>query len=306
MLTFLGWRCARALLTLWVVLTLVFFTTRLSGDAIDFIWPEGANEVARQAMVQYLGLDRSLPEQYGRYVQGILHGDFGLSFYERRPVMMMYRERMAATASLSGGAFLLSLLVGVPCGMLAALQRHTAMGRLLTSAALPGYATPHFILGIVLILVFSLYLGWLPSAGNQTLAHWVMPTVTLAAALVAAVVRFTRSAVLEVMTQDYLRTARAKGITERLVVLKHALRNALIPVVTILGLQIATLIAGSVVIETVFAWPGIGELLVTSVIGRDYPTVQGGVVMIAALVALVHLAIDLLYVMIDPRIRVEV
>lgn len=305
MLHFLGWRCGRALFTLWVVFTLVFFATRVSGDAIDFIWPEGADEAGRRAMIQYLGLDRSLFEQYGLYVRGIFHGDFGKSFYERRPVIVMYKERVMATLSLSGGAFLASLLLGIPCGLIAALKRHTVVARLLMSGAMLGYATPHFILGILLILVLSLFLGWLPSAGNQTAAHWVMPTVTLAAALAAAVARFTRSAMLDVLSQDYLRTARAKGITERMVVLKHAVRNALIPVITVLGLQVTALVAGSVVIETVFAWPGIGELLVTSVIGRDYPVVQCGVVLIASLVV-VNLAIDLLYGVIDPRIRVEV
>jgi ABC-type dipeptide/oligopeptide/nickel transport system permease component len=305
MLHFLGWRCGRALLTLWVVFTLVFFSTRISGNAIDFIWPEGADPVSRQTMIQYLGLDRSLVEQYGLHVRSLLQGDFGLSFYERRPVLTMYTERLAATVSLSGGAFILSLLIGIPCGILAAIKRQTMIGRFLMSGAMLGYATPHFILGILFILTFSLLLGWLPSAGNHTVAHWVMPTLTLAAALAAAVARFTRSAILEVLSQDYVRTARAKGLIEHVVVLKHALRNALIPVITILGLQATALVAGSVVIETVFAWPGIGELLVTAVIGRDYPTVQCGVMLIAALVVLVNFSVDLLYAVVDPRIRLE-
>jgi ABC-type dipeptide/oligopeptide/nickel transport system permease component len=232
MVHFLGWRCGRALLTLWVVFTLVFFSTRVSGNAIDFIWPEGADAVARQAMLQYLGLDRSLLEQYGLYFRGLVQGDFGLSFYERRPVLTMYQERLAATLSLSGEAFVVSLLVGIPCGILAALTRQSMGGRLLMTGAILGYATPHFILGILGILIFSLLLGWLPSAGNQTVAHWLMPALTLAAALAAAVTRFARSAMLEVLSQDYVRTARAKGLRERVVVLKHALRNALIPVIT--------------------------------------------------------------------------
>jgi peptide/nickel transport system permease protein len=210
MLDFLGRCCGRALLTLWIVFTLVFFSTRISGNAIDFIWPEGADAVSRQAMIQYLGLDRSLVEQYGLYFRSLLQGDFGLSFYERRPVITMYKERVAATVSLSVGAFVVSLLVGLPCGILAALKRHTMLGRLLMSGAILGYATPPFILGILFILIFSLVLGRLPSAGNHTMAHWLMPTLTLAAALTAAVARFTRSAMLEVLSQDYVRTARAK------------------------------------------------------------------------------------------------
>lgn len=298
-------RILRAVLTAWVVFTLVFFATRLSGDAIDFIMPEGADADSRREISSYLGLNDSLVRQYWIYLGAALRGDFGLSFYQRRPVTTMYAERVWPTLSLAGVALLLSLGVGVPVGIIGALNRDNALGRLMMSSVFMGYAVPHFILGILLILCFGFYLQWLPSAGNATPAHYILPGFTLGAALIAAMARFTRSAMLEVLEQDYLRTARAKGLSERVVVLKHALRNALVPVLTILGLQITALIAGSIVVESVFSWPGMGELLVRSVIDRDYPSLQFGVVAIALLVVGINLAVDLLYAVIDPRIRVH-
>ena len=222
-----------------------------------------------------------------------------------RPVVTMFQERLNATLSLSILAFLLSVSVGIPLGIVAAIKRNSGVGRLAMTVAFLGYAIPHFIIAIFLMLVFSFYLHWLPSTGNDTIWHYVMPTVTLAAHLTASIARYMRSSMLDAMSQDFMRTARAKGVAEPTVILKHALRNALIPVVTVLGLQIAGLVNGSIIVETVFAWPGIGELLVGSVMAKDFPALQFGVVAFAAVVVVVNLAVDVLYVVIDPRIRAE-
>lgn len=297
-------RTIRALFTLWVIMTLVFVATRVSGDTIDFLLPEGTDPASRQAMVAYLGLDRSMAEQYWIYVREFLSGHFGLSLYERRPVEDIYLERLGPSLALYGLALAFAVVIGLPLGILAALQRNTALARGIMTAAFLGYAVPNFVLAILLLLVFSFHLGWLPSAGAATPAHFVMPTLAVGAVLLAAVVRFTRSALLDVLGQDYLRTARAKGVSERSVVFRHALRNALIPILTVIGLQVTNVLGAAVIIETVFAWPGLGEQIVLATIRRDYPTLQFGVIGFAAIVVAVNLAVDLLYSVADPRVRV--
>nr|MCU0585734.1 ABC transporter permease [Desulfobacterales bacterium] len=201
--------------------------------------------------------------------------------------------------------FTLSVLCGIPIGMVGALKRRSGTGRLVMSIAFLGYAVPHFIIALSLILVFAFYLHWLPSTGNETVWHYVLPTVTLAAHRFASIARHTRSSLLDVLSQDFMRTARAKGLEERVVIFKHALRNSLIPVVTILGLQITGLINGSIIIETVFAWPGIGRLFVGAVLKRDFPVLQFGVLCFASIVVLVNFLVDICYVVIDPRIRTD-
>jgi len=297
-------RTVRALFTLWVIMTLVFVATRVSGDTIDFLLPEGTDPASRQAMVAYLGLDRSMAEQYWIYLREFLSGHFGLSLYERRPVEDIYLERLGPSLALYALALAFAVAVGLPLGILAALKRNTAVARFIMTAAFLGYAVPNFVLAILLLLVFSFHLGWLPSAGAGTSAHFVMPTLAVGAVLLAAVVRFTRSALLDVLGQDYLRTARAKGVSERSVVFRHALRNALIPILTVIGLQVTNVLGAAVIIETVFAWPGLGEQIVLATIRRDYPTLQFGVIGFAAIVVTVNLAVDLLYSVADPRVRV--
>ena len=307
MLRFLTWRLARGVLTILVVLVLVFVAGRVIGNPIDYLLGGETRVTAElyDAMMKKWGLDRPIPEQFVIYLRGALFGDFGDSLFELRPVVEMFRERLGATLSLAGLAFLLSLAVGMPLGIVAAIKRNSGVGRLAMTFAFLGYAVPHFIIAITLILIFSFTLNWLPSTGNATPWHYVMPAVTLAAGLTASVARYMRSAMMDAMSQDFMRTARAKGLTEFVVIFKHALRNALLPVVTVLGLQITYLVSGSIIVETVFAWPGIGELLVGAVIIKDYPTLQFGVISYAALVVMVNLAVDVLYVVIDPRIRVE-
>jgi peptide/nickel transport system permease protein len=304
LLRYMSIRTVRALFTLWVIMTLVFVATRVSGDTIDFLLPEGTDPESRQAMVAYLGLDRSMAEQYWIYLREFLSGHFGLSLYERRPVEDIYLERLGPSLALYALALAFAVTIGLPLGILAALKRNTALARGIMTAAFLGYAVPNFVLAILLLLVFSFHLGWLPSAGAATPAHFVMPTLAVGAVLLAAVVRFTRSALLDVLGQDYLRTARAKGVSERSVVFRHALRNALIPILTVIGLQVTNVLGAAVIIETVFAWPGLGEQIVLATIRRDYPTLQFGVIGFAAIVVAVNLAVDLLYSVADPRVRV--
>jgi ABC-type dipeptide/oligopeptide/nickel transport system permease component len=217
----------------------------------------------------------------------------------------MFAEDIGATLKLAGLAFLVSVAFGIPIGMVGALKRRSGTGRFVMSIAFLGYAVPHFIIALSLILVFAFYLHWLPSTGNATVWHYVLPTVTLAAHRFASIARHTRSSLLDVLSQDFMRTARAKGLEERVVIFKHALRNSLIPVITILGLQVTGLINGSIIIETVFAWPGIGRLFVGAVLKRDFPVLQFGVLCFAAIVVLVNFLVDIFYVVIDPRIRTD-
>ncbi len=305
MTTFILWRFGRALLTILAVLTAVFVGARLTGNPFEVMFPDGLPQEEVQALMAQWGFDKSVPEQYVSYLRELAHGNFGISLREKRPVVEMFREDAWATLSLASVSFFLSMAIGVPLGILAALKRRTGVARLVMGGAFLGYAVPHFIIAIVLILIFSFHLHWLPSTGSQTAWHYIMPTLTLASHRFASIARYTRSSMLDVLSQDFMRTARSRGLGEPLVIFKHALRNALIPVVTILGLQIAGLVNGSIIVETVFAWPGIGRLFVGSVLRRDFPVLQFGVICFTAVVVAVNLLVDILYVVIDPRIRTE-
>ena len=295
MLDFLARRILGAVATLLVVVLAVFFATRLSGNAMDYMLPPG---------IEVYGLNQPIWVQLTRFVEGIFRGDLGISLYERRPVTAIYAERLPNTIQLFAYALALAVALGLPLGIAAALNRKGFIGSAIMSVAFIGYATPNFVLAIVMILVFSLNLHWFPSSGDATPLHFVMPAIVLAAPMLAEIVRFTRNALLDVMGQDYMRTARAKGLPERLVIGKHAMRNAAIPVVTIIGLQVAGMVARCVVVETVFATKGIGDLVVYATIGRDYPVLQFGVILIATLVVVTSLVVDLLYAAIDPRVKV--
>jgi len=298
-------RFARTVVTLWAIVTVAFVATRLTGDAIDFLMPEGLDQQSRQAMIAYFGLDQPIIEQYWRFWCSLVDREFGLGLMERRPVAVIFAERVWHSLSLLFATLTVTVVIGVPLGVLTALWRKSFLGNALLFVAFLGYAIPNFVLAILLILVFSFILHWLPSSGSTTLAHYVMPTLALSAFFVASLVRFTRNAMLDVLSQDYMRTARAKGLSERVVVFRHGLRNALIPVITVIGLQITTLVSGAVVIETVFAWNGIGDLLVGATLRRDYPVLQFGVLAVAAAVILVNLLIDLAYAVVDPRVRLS-
>jgi len=296
-------RLGRTLVTLWVIVTVVFLATRATGNPIDFLMPEGLDAQSRKEMIAYFGLDKPLWEQYALFWRSLFEGQFGIGLLERRPVDHIFADRISRSAALFLATMTTTIAVGVPVGIAAALLRKSVAGNTLLLFAFLGYAIPNFVLAILLLLIFSFTLNWLPSTGSATLWHYVMPVGALSAAFVASLIRYTRNSMLDVLGQDYMRTARAKGLSERVVVLKHGLRNALIPVITVLGLQMTTLVSGAVVIETVFAWNGIGDLLVGATLRRDYPVLQFGVMVVAGAVIVINMIVDLLYGVIDPRVR---
>ncbi len=262
-----------------------------------------ASPQAIDAMRDNLGLNDPVMLQYGRYVQSIANGDFGDSIRERRPATQAVLDRLPATAQLAAASLLLAILIGIPAGVLAALHRNSLLDRALMSLAFIGQSAPNFFLGILLILCFSLWLRLLPSSGRGGWQHLIMPAVTLSTYGIASLARLTRSSMLEVLGRDFVRVARAKGLSELRVQTRHVLRNAAIPVLTIFGIQLATAISGAVVTETVFAWPGIGRLATNAVFNRDYPVIQFTALLIAASVVSVNFLVDILYGFIDPRIR---
>ncbi len=300
---FLLRKAGRMAITLWVIATVVFAATRLTGTPIDFLMPEGLDAASRAEMIAYWGLDRPVWDQYVAYWSALLRGDFGLGFMERRPVSTIFAERLGQSATLLGTTLLVTIGVGVPLGVLTAMWRGRALGSAVLLVAFLGYAIPNFVFAILLLLVFSFLLHWLPSAGSATPLHYIMPTLALSAYFVAALVRYTRNAMLDVLGQDYMRTAWAKGLAPHVVMLKHGLRNALIPVITVIGLQMTTLVSGAVVIETVFSWNGVGDLLVGATLRRDYPVLQFGVLVVACAVVVVNTLVDLAYAAVDPRVR---
>ncbi|MBD8892509.1 ABC transporter permease [Roseibium litorale] len=304
MLTYVLRTLLRMAITLFVIVTLVFFATRLSGNPVDFVLGDGITQEDRQLLIAYYGLDSSIGTQYWRYLVSVFSGEFGLSFLERRPVADIVMERAWPSLKLLLSAVSFTLLVSVPLGILAAIYRTSVIGSVVMVIAFLGYAVPAFIIGILLVLIFAYTLNWLPVVGDGSALHFIMPTLAISGTLVAAITRFTRNAMLDVLSQDYMRTARAKGLPEWLVILKHGLRNASITLLSVIGLQIAGLAAaGSVVVESIFAWPGIGDLLVRSAILRDYPVLQFGVLSVAVAVIVINAVIDISYAYADPRIR---
>lgn len=296
-------RVLKAIFTIWAVYTLVFFLTRVTGDPIEWLTLAGASDSAKEILRENLGLDLPLWEQYIKSFVGLFTGDVGTSYYYARSVSDLFAERIGPTLSLGGIVLVITVVIGVPLGVAAAVRHNSLMDRVTMSMAIIGSTMPNFILGILLIFIFSLKLRVLPSGGIGTPAHFIMPIIALSVGPIASVARLTRSSLLDVINQEYLDCARAKGMREWKVVLKHGLRNALIPVITILGAQLSALIGGSVVVETVFAWPGIGTLIVASAQQRDFPVVIFGVLVIAASVTFVNLLVDISYCLLDPRIR---
>jgi peptide/nickel transport system permease protein len=298
-------KAARTLLTLWFVVTFTFVVQRTSGDPLQsLLGPDATLEEIEQYRVEW-GLDRPIWEQYGLYVVNMARGEFGKSYRDGRQVTEIIAERVGPTLALGLSAYLVATLIGIPAGILAALRRGSVFDRLIMGFAVFGFALPNFFLGILMILLFSLTLRWLPSSGTGTILHMLMPAVTLGLYTAGTLARFTRSAMLEVLDKLYIRAAAAKGASPIRRVLAHALPNAAIPVVTIVGLNLGELIAGAIVVETVFAWPGIGRLLVSAVSARDLAVVQALTLLIATTMVLANLAVDLVYGILDPRIRVS-
>ena len=299
-------RLLHACLTLLGVSVLVFVILRvIPGDPARMLLPEGAPQSAVEELDRQLGLHKPLPEQYLIFLRSVARGDFGQSFQYRAPAARVVWERIPATADLTTAAILLIVCVGVPIGIVAAARRRSAYDYAGMTFAVLGQSLPNFWLGIMLILLFGVTIHVLPTSGFEGWQYLVLPSVTLAAYPTAFVARLTRSGMLEVLNQDYVRTARSKGLAGPTVVLRHALRNAVIPVLTILGLQIGVLLSGAVITESVFAWPGIGKLIVDAIFSRDFPVVQTVLILSAATFVLVNLAVDLLYSVLDPRIRYQ-
>jgi ABC-type dipeptide/oligopeptide/nickel transport system permease component len=293
-----------ALVTLGVV-TLAFVALRLSGDPAATMLPGDASVDELRHLRHTLGLDQPLHVQYVAFLGGAVRGDFGESFRHQQPAFGLVLERLPATLELAFAALLLAVVVALPLGIVAALYRGRAVDMLAMGFAVVGQATPYFWMGIMLILVVSVELGWLPTSGRGGWPHLILPAVTLGTHFAASLARLTRTSMLEVLGQNFVTTARAKGLGEPRVVLAHALKNAAVPVVTLIGLQFGTLLGGAVVTETIFAWPGVGRLAVQSIFVRDYPVVQAGVLVLALVFVAINLAVDLLYGTLDPRIRDE-
>ena len=304
MAQFLLRRTLNAAITVFLILVLVFVAARIGGDPVSIMFPDGIDAETQAAFEAQLGLDKPILVQFSFYLLDLAQGEFGKSIHSRESVIDMYFDRLPATLTLAALAFALSVFMGIGLGLIGALRRDAPSGRLAMSVAFLGYSVPHFVLAILLIFLFGFVLRTLPTVGNSTPYHYVLPAIVLAAGLTAAIARYTRSVLLDVLSEDYVRTARAKGLRELLVHFKHALPNALIPVVTVLGLQLTSLVSGSLIVEEVFAFRGIGQLLVGSVRDADFPVLQCGVIFFGIAVVLINLLVDVLYAVLDPRVRV--
>jgi peptide/nickel transport system permease protein len=296
-------RTAYSLLSLFLLSVTIFFFVRVTGDPAVLLVEPGASQADIAAIHKQFGLDRPLIVQYGLFMTSLFQGDLGKSFYYQTPVMSLYMDRLPNSLLLAFVAMSLSLLIGIPAGIMASVQVGRfwdGFGKLFT---LLGLSLPSFLVGLLLILVFSVYLGWLPSSGAGTPLHLIMPAFALGWYFAASHMRLTRSSMLEVLGSEYIKLAKLKGLPQRLVIAKHAFKNALIPVLTLAGINLVIMVNVAVVVETVFAWPGIGRLLYEGVTFRDFPIVQGVVILGGAMIVVVNLLVDILYAVIDPRIR---
>jgi peptide/nickel transport system permease protein len=301
-LLFILQKIARALLTILLLVTTVFVVLRLTGDPAVYVLGLDADPLALDAFRHRWGLDQPIMTQFFQFLKNCLQGDFGYSYFEERDAFEAVLERLPATLLLMGLTGFFTLLIGIPAGIYAALHRNTWVDRLTILVSVAGFSMPGFVLGIFLILLLSVTWQLLPTSGSGTWQHLVMPVLTMTVAEAAVFARFTRSAMLEQLNQPYMRTARAKGLTWHQVVYRHAVPNAAIPLITVIGFFVGTLVAGGVVTESLFAWPGLGRLLVSSVANRDLAVVQIIVMLIATSMVLTNLVIDLLYGWLDPRV----
>ena len=275
------------------------------GDPVYSVAGADATEEQLAALREEMGLNGSLIERYFRYIGNLLKGDLGISYVSKQDVMKIYLQRLPNTLKLASMTMIFATLIALPLGIIAAVNQNSWIDTLSMVLALIGLSMPNFWLGLLLIILFSLKLGWFPSGGNEGFKSIILPAFTVGAGLAALLTRTTRSSMLDVIRQDYLRTARAKGVPEKTIIRKHALRNALIPIITIFGVQFSNVLGGSVLAETVFAWPGVGRLVVDAIDQRDIPTVTGALVMTTMLVTVVNLLIDIVYAFVDPRIKAK-
>jgi peptide/nickel transport system permease protein len=306
MIRYFASRFLLALPAIWLILTMVFLLAHIiPGDPVQQMLGEGARAEDLEQLRHTLGLDAPIGVQYVRYFGGLAHGNLGESIRFQRPVARLILEHYPATLELAALALIVCAGIGIPAGLWAAQRRGSGVDHAIGLFSLFGLSVPNFALGPVLILFFSVILGWLPVSGRGGPAHAILPAITLGAALAAILTRMVRIAVIEELSADYVRTARAKGLSEAAVLFRHALRNALIPIITILGLQFGTLLAGTIVTETIFSWPGIGRLSVQAIEARDYPLLQGCILLIALTYVVVNLLTDFLYALVDPRVRLS-
>jgi ABC-type dipeptide/oligopeptide/nickel transport system permease component len=281
----------------------VFIILHLTGDPAALLMPMDATPEQVAQFRQEMGFNDPIIVQYWRFFKGTLRGDFGMSFRHDQPALELVVERMPATIQLTLAAMVIALFVAIPVGIFSAIRRNSLLDHIGMTGALLGQSTPVFWLGIMLILIFSVTLQWFPSSGRGEIQNLVLPAITLGMFTMARTARMMRSSMLEVLGQEYMKTAKAKGLNPGMVILKHALKNAAIPVVTIIGMELGTLLGGAVITETIFAWPGVGRLAVQAIYNRDYPVVQAAVFLLASIFVLVNLAVDLLYTYLDPRVK---
>ena len=298
-------RLGQSVLVLLGVSFVVFFILHLTGDPAAVLLPPEASAEDIRRFREAMGFNDPFLVQYGRFLAGAVRGNFGQSIRHGEPAFDLVVERMPATFELAGAGLVIALCLAIPAGIVSAVRRNSLIDYVSTVVALLGQSMPTFWLGIMLILLFSVQLHLLPSSGRGTYQHLIMPAITLGLFTTARITRLTRSGMLEVLNQDYIRTARAKGVSARPIVWKHALKNAAIPIVTIVGIELGTLLGGSVITETIFAWPGVGRLSVQAINNRDYPVVQAAVFVLASTFVLVNLIVDFLYTYLDPRIRLR-
>lgn len=294
----------RAVITLWLVVTFVFFVLRLSGDPTYMLLPDDIDDATREFYRQLWGLDKPIFVQYLNYIDALLQGDFGISFRNNQDAFQLVWDRVPKTALLTGTALLISLAIGIPLGIIAALYRESWIDRAVMAVSVFGFSMPNFFLGILLILIFSLSMRVLPSSGSGTWWHLIMPAATLGISFAAQFARYTRSSMIDVLNKSYMRTAKSKGAGTARRVNLHALPNAAIPVITILGFKVGELLGGAVITETVFAWPGLGRLLTTAVASRDLAVVQCIMILLAITMVVANMLTDLAYGWLDPRVRV--
>ncbi len=298
-------RIAQLVVTMFIISVVVFFILRLSGDPILVVAPDFFSQEQIDQMRKFWGFDRPLGEQYLTFVRKAITGDFGKSYLAKRPAMELIIERLGYSWLLAAASAAIGLTVAVPLGILSALKRNSLFDLIITSMSSLGTAMPSFWLGLMLIIIFSVHLRILPAYGALEPKSIILPSVTLGVGMAARLSRMTRSAMLEVLNQDYVRTAHSKGLMQKTVVMRHALRNALIPIVTVFGLQLGWLLGGSVVVESVFSWPGLGRLMIDSISVRDNTVVQAGLLFFALSFILINYAIDVIYIILDPRIKFQ-
>lgn len=297
-------RLGDALVAILGLLTFVFIAARLTGDPALVMLPVGSTEEQLAEFRRQMGLDRPLLEQYLSFMADAVRGDFGESFLHQRPAMEVVLERLPATIELALAALILGTAVGLLAGFVAAIYRGGFLEFAAMTIALLGQATPVFWLGIVLILVFSVELGWLPAGGRGTFAHLILPAISLATFTTASIARLLRSSMIEVLKENYVRTAVAKGLINRIIYMRHAARPALIPVITMIGILAGELFSGAVITETIFSWPGVGRVMIQAIQSKDFTVVQAGVTVISAIFIGFNLLVDLAYGLLDPRIRI--